>query len=127
MSTSLFNYYYEQGAFGVSGIMLPSGLEDRLKPFKRPEEYVAQKTGKDGCVPLPTTPYAPTSRSPMDFRVQDSYIHFKYQYDNGPVYVEYLSSAKPGPFKAEVQIIDYYDWAYINNNMSREEQDEGEG
>jgi hypothetical protein len=120
----IFNYELESGVFSKYEVV-QSGLQERLKPFKRPETYIAVKAG-DECTAQATSSYAPDPRSNEDFRVQDSYIHFKYKAPGGgPVYVEYLAQAVPGEFKPAVQIIDYYDWAYISKVTKKTEEGEG--
>ena len=59
-ASGVFVYDGLDGKFS-GGTYVPSGLGDRLKPFKRP--------------PLTTNSNKVDTRDPMDFRVQDSFIN----------------------------------------------------
>jgi hypothetical protein len=75
--SGIFQYNKLDGPFSYTG-NTPSGLGDRLKPFKRP--------------PLTQKSSVPDNREPTDFRVQDSVIYHKRYKSNKPTEILFLSS-----------------------------------
>jgi hypothetical protein len=77
--SGIFQYNKLDGPFSYTG-NVPSGLGDRLKPFRRPPE---------GCPPVSN---AANTREPTDFRVQDSVIYHKRYITTRPTEILFLSS-----------------------------------